>query len=100
MVTQKAPRPVLPQVHVEVPANTSGKVRDVLANGHRRGVIQRAALKDVARAEQLARPEGVYVRAKTGDGPWRWWHDEQEGCVRVIVSVKPTAAAKGKPIEA
>lgn len=72
MTRDAYPAPNLPVVKVPVPQTTATKVRDLIASGHKRGVIVQADNDLVEKAEALL-PEGVSIQARSGQGIWRWW---------------------------
>ena len=86
--------PELRRITVPVPANTPGRVRDLLADGHRRGVLAYATKQDRNRARTLASrvDDDVVVPAVAGRaGIWRWWSNVTDEAVRLIVEVAPVA---------
>ena len=95
--------PVLRRITVPVPANTPVKVRDLLANGHRRGVLSAANSTARDRARTLAKRADDDVVLGAVDmraGVWRWWSNVTDEAVRLIVEVAPVDASGTKAASA
>ena len=97
MTRDAYPAPTLPIVKVPVPQTTAVKVRDLIASGHKRGVIVRSDDELVEAAEKLL-PNGVTIEARSGHGVWRW-KQEGVGYVQLVPELVPLATST-EPVQA